>query len=172
LAKNAARLGRACGLIPCRQLPQSEYRTPITALAGFIPAHEAPGMAECVAPLSFEIVTSLSEIEPNHGVARTMPLRLGFVAEWRKRDRLHARAPHRMREATSNGTESLNNRPPCSHWRPICLSPGETASFRCLIQVNEDDPTAPSLGRPRIRSTGHGGQQTGGPLKTGIPSTH
>ena len=41
-------------------------------------------------PLSFEIVTSLSEIEPNYGVARTMPLRLGFVAEWRKRDRLHA----------------------------------------------------------------------------------
>jgi hypothetical protein len=79
-----------CGLIPCRRLPQSEYRTPITALAGFIPAHEAPGVAQCVAPLCFEIVTSLSEIEPNHGVARTMPLRLGFVAEWRKRDRLHA----------------------------------------------------------------------------------
>ena len=63
---------------------------PITAVAGFIPAHEAPGMTQCVAPLSFEIVTSLSEIEPNHGVARTMPLRLGFVAEWRKRDRLRA----------------------------------------------------------------------------------
>jgi len=59
-------------------------------VAGFIPAHEAPGMTQCVAPLSFEVVTSLSEIDPNHGVARTMALRLGFVAEWRKRDRLHA----------------------------------------------------------------------------------
>src|SRR5213595_3744231 len=47
-------------------------------------------MTLCVVPLSFEVVTSLSEIDPNHGVARTMPLRLGFVAEWRKRDRLRA----------------------------------------------------------------------------------
>ena len=47
-------------------------------------------MTQSVAPLSFEVVTSLSEIDPNHGVARTMALRLGFVAEWRKRDRLRA----------------------------------------------------------------------------------
>ncbi len=48
------------------------------------------GMTLCVVPLSFEVVTSLSEIDPNHAVARTMPLRLGFIAEWRERDRLRA----------------------------------------------------------------------------------
>src|SRR6476659_9841203 len=77
-----------------------------------------------------------------------------------------------MRETTSNGTENLNNRPPCSHWRPICLPPKETASLRCLIQVNEDDPSAPILSRPRISSTGQGGQRNGGPLKAEKPPTH
>src|SRR5258706_6931853 len=66
-----------------------------------------------------------------------------------------------MREAASNGTESLNNRPPCSHWRPICLPPKEAASLPCLIQVNEDRALL-GLGRPIIHSTGHGGKQTRG----------
>src|SRR5258706_14165787 len=67
-----------------------------------------------------------------------------------------------MRFALSSYRNGLYNRLPRLHWRPICLPPKEAASLPCLIQVNEDDPSASSLSRRRIRSTGHGGKQTRG----------
>ncbi|MCS3448435.1 hypothetical protein M2221_003725 [Bradyrhizobium elkanii] len=67
--------------------PQAEQRTPVAALARFIPAHEAAIEAPGIAALPFEVVASAPKIEPDHAIAGAMPLSLGFIAERRQRQR-------------------------------------------------------------------------------------
>ena len=67
-------------------LPKSEQRTAVAAAAGFVPTHEAPGVAPRVAFLPFEVIDPFSKIEPDHDVSRAMSLRLSFIAkraQWR-----------------------------------------------------------------------------------------
>lgn len=65
-----------------RTLAKPKQGTPVTAAAGFIKAHEAPGAALCVTLLPFEVIDVFAKIEPDHGVVRAMSLRLSFIAKW------------------------------------------------------------------------------------------
>ena len=62
-------------------LPPSQRRAPIAAIPGLFPAYEAAGISRGVASLTFQVIAPSSEIEPDNRVARTMALRLGFIAE-------------------------------------------------------------------------------------------
>ena len=71
-------------------LSQAEQRATITAIAGFIPADEAAGISRRVAPVTFQVIAPVSEIEPDDGVPGTVALRLEFITEWRQRLRHRA----------------------------------------------------------------------------------
>ena len=62
-------------------LPPPQRRAPIAAILGLFPAYEAAGISRGVASLTFQVIAPSSEIEPDNRVARTMALRLGFIAE-------------------------------------------------------------------------------------------
>jgi hypothetical protein len=63
-------------------LPKSKQRTAVAVAAGFVPTHEAPGVALGVALLPFEVIDPFSKIEPDYSVSRAMSLRLSLIAEW------------------------------------------------------------------------------------------
>jgi hypothetical protein len=91
-------------------------------------------MTQCIVPLSFEVVTSLSEIDPNHAVARTMPLRLGFVAEWRKRDRLRAACT-----AQDERSGQQRNRKPKQPSSLFALAPDLSATYGDVLETAFSD---------------------------------
>jgi hypothetical protein len=62
-------------------LPKSKQRAAVAVAAGFVPTHEAPGVAPRVALLAFEVIDPFSKIEPDHSVSRATPLRLSFIAK-------------------------------------------------------------------------------------------
>src|SRR6266403_3141428 len=67
-----------------------------------------------------------------------------------------------MREAASNGTESLNNRPPWSHWRPICLPPRRRRPSLLDPKSTRTTRALLGLGRPIILQPAMAGKQTRG----------
>lgn len=105
-------------------LAKSKQRAAIAVAAGFLPTHEAPGIALPVAVLPLEVIDPFSKIEPNHRVRRAMPLRLRFIAERGQRygqgdarsaldrqrrqqtNRVHKRNPHLQHRFWSVATSS------------------------------------------------------------------
>jgi len=69
------------------QSTQPKQRAAIAAPASFVPAHKISIKAPGVLSLSFGIVDTLSEIEPDDCVTGAMSLRLSFMAKGSQRNR-------------------------------------------------------------------------------------
>ena len=119
-------------------LPYAEQGTPIAAVGRLPPTNKAPGKSTRVTLLSLQVIAPLLEIEPDHCIAWTMPLRLSLVAEWRKRYRLCAvcnqqegggdEKPEIMQSTSLNGQERTAAR---NHLATIILWGGPYANAIC-----------------------------------------
>src|ERR1700761_1757743 len=100
-------------------LARADQRTAIETAARLFPADKAAVEATAVELLSLRIIFDLVEVEPDHGIAWAMPLRLVLIAKGRQRKRGGSR---RAGENGCNNRDGLQQISP-SH-RNRFLAPG------------------------------------------------
>lgn len=106
---DCARSLRSAPRPPSVTSPEAEQRTPIATIASLAPAHETAVETPGIAALPLEIIAFTAKIEPDHGIARTMALRLRFISERRQR----------QRDCLLYGAEQEDHGPGADTW-PCC----------------------------------------------------
>src|ERR1700753_4283067 len=91
---------------PSRKLARADQRAAVEAGARLLPADIAAVQAPAVELLALRIIFALVEVEPDHGIAGAMPLRLILIAKGRQGERrcTHRAHEHR-REAQRTGKQ-------------------------------------------------------------------